>query len=82
MMNRVGIVGKPREGKVITLTKALVPWLEARGREPVVEEALVHAIQGFTGFPREEIPKRIDLLVVLGGDGTLLSAVRMISFIR
>jgi len=78
-MTRIGIVGKYREEKVIRLVKVMIGWLEERGMEPLVEDALVKSFEESKGVPREEIPKSADLLVVLGGDGTLLSAVRLIS---
>jgi len=56
-----------------------VKWLKVRGIEPVVEESLARSLGRIKGYPGEEIPERVDILVVLGGDGTLLSAARMIS---
>lgn len=78
-MMRVGIFGMPHMKKVIALTEGLVKWLERKGIEPVVEESLGRFLEGNEGYPREEISERVDILVVLGGDGTLLSAARMIS---
>jgi NAD+ kinase len=45
----------------------------------VVEASLARSLGKIDGFPGEEISKRVDVLVVLGGDGTLLGAARMIS---
>jgi NAD+ kinase len=78
-MFRIGIIGKYREERVIAIVKLLIKWLEDRGIEYFVEEALVQSFDQLKGIPREEIPKKADLLVVLGGDGTLLSAVRLVS---
>jgi len=44
-----------------------------------VEEELAVCSGLLVGCPRQELPSRIDLLVVLGGDGTLLSAARLLA---
>jgi NAD+ kinase len=71
----VGII--PRIGKddAVSLCRELVAWLSQRGLE-----ALVEAQPGVLGCPTAvgtEIAARADLLVVLGGDGTLLHAARL-----
>jgi NAD+ kinase len=53
----------------------LAGWLEARAIEPVFEThtaALVGLPPGRPTSSRDELPKACDLVVVLGGDGTLI----------
>jgi NAD+ kinase len=57
----------------------LISWLKAREREIVLETdtaALVGAQA--VGVPKSEVPHMVDLIVVLGGDGTLLSVARVV----
>jgi len=75
----VGIVGKKRMGKVVQTACELFHWLEARGVECVLEEDLATASEMIPRAPREELARGVDLLVVLGGDGTLLSAARLVA---
>jgi len=53
----------------------LATWLKERAVAPIFERdtaALAGGTDGET-FTREELPTHVDLIVVLGGDGTLLS---------
>jgi NAD+ kinase len=72
---RVGLIAKPRSERATTLVPELVAWLTQRGVAVTLdEEAAVYA--GTSGVSRAETAAAADLLVVLGGDGTLLSAAR------
>ncbi len=79
MFARVGIVIKPHRPEAREVLKQLIPWLKARDREVVldVETASLAGAEG-TGLAKADIPKAADLVVVLGGDGTLLSVARLI----
>jgi NAD+ kinase len=60
---RVGIVAKERLPGAADVVAELRAWLRQRGVEAVDDRQSA----------RDEIPKQVDLVVVLGGDGTLLS---------
>jgi NAD+ kinase len=62
-VQRVGIVVKERLVGAREVVSQLSQWLRARGVEPVDE----------TQCSRDQIPNAVDVVVVLGGDGTLLS---------
>jgi len=71
---RVGIVAKQGLAASEHLTR-LTAWLRERGLAAVFETdtaSLAGAARDAT-FSREELPSKVDLIVVLGGDGTLLS---------
>jgi NAD+ kinase len=71
---RVGLVAKPGLEHIGTAVRAIAAWLEARGVHPVLE-ARTAAQAGIAadGAPdREALPRFVDLVIVLGGDGTLL----------
>jgi NAD+ kinase len=62
-IQRVGIVVKERLVGSREVVSQLAGWLRARGVEPLDE----------TQLSRDQIPNAVDVVVVLGGDGTLLS---------
>jgi NAD+ kinase len=70
---RVGFVIKPHAPGVEILLNELTAHLEAAGLVCVLEKAAAEKIGLSRGLNREEIPEKTDLIVVLGGDGTLLS---------
>jgi NAD+ kinase len=76
VINRIGIVVKPNKPEAITLAKELVEWLGRRNIEVYLDVSVASAINHSNSCPREKISHWVDLLIVLGGDGTLLSAVR------
>jgi NAD+ kinase len=71
---RVGIVAKQGLAASEHLTR-LIDWLCARRVAPVFETdtAALAGIPREGTFSREDLPLHVDLIVVLGGDGTLLS---------
>jgi NAD+ kinase len=76
MIARVGIVAKRGLTAAVPHLARVVEWLKGRGVEPVLENdtaALVGESLGAQSADRDELPTRVDLVVVLGGDGTLLS---------
>lgn len=55
----------------------LITWLEQRRIVPLVEAHFARHL-GRSGVTSEEIPDLADMAVVLGGDGTLISAARLL----
>ncbi len=76
MIQVVGIVAKYGEEKAETLMRRTIPWLESRGMEVLVE-ARFGAAGGRVAL-KAEMAERADLIIVLGGDGTLLSIARLV----
>ncbi len=75
-MTRVGIVAKSHLREATPHLTAIESWLAARGHEAVFETAtaaLMPAAAGRQVADKPALVARVDLLVVLGGDGTLLS---------
>jgi NAD+ kinase len=79
LFKRIGIVAKPHRPEAREVVDRLISWLKARDRE-IVLEADTAALVGAqaTGVPKSEVPHMVDLIVVLGGDGTLLSVARVV----
>jgi NAD+ kinase len=77
-VKRVGIIAKPHKPEARTVLQELLPWLEARGVEPVLDVDTA-ALAGMpAGQRKSDLPGLVDLLLVLGGDGTLLSVARLV----
>jgi len=74
--SRFGIVIKPNKPDAIRLAKEVIEWLGKREVQVYVDQAVAPAIHHPHSCPRSEISQWVDFLIVLGGDGTLLSAVR------
>ncbi len=75
----VGIIARPRRDDIARVVPPLIAWLRARDVTVVCDSEVGDCIGNLAGetLQREEIPVRSDLLIVLGGDGTLLSAARI-----
>lgn len=81
MIRTVGIISKPRKEDLALVVPPLLDWLRKRGFEACCDPEMAQAIGQAAGRgadPREEVAARADLLVVLGGDGTLLHAARLL----
>jgi NAD+ kinase len=61
------------------LLEDLVPWVRQQGHIPVVTTEDQIAPAGAEIVPEEELGAVVDLLVALGGDGTMLRAARLVS---
>jgi len=51
----------------------LIRYFDTRGIESVLEDVAAMKLQRKDGVPRENVPEKVDLVIVIGGDGTLLS---------
>lgn len=76
----VGIVSKPNKPEVAQILPELSRWLRDHGYTFIVDpETSVHA-PGVESMPRAEMATRdLEFVIVLGGDGTLLSAARAVA---
>lgn len=77
MIPRIGIVHKHNQPQAVRIITELLPWLQDRHVQVVLEQDDSFAGQRVRLSPREAIPGQVDVLVVFGGDGTLLSAARL-----
>jgi len=71
------IVSRPDRPEVCQFVPGLLSWLREHGYKVVVDVETSKCAAGQEVVPRSEMGSRpLDLMVVLGGDGTLLSAAR------
>lgn len=77
LIRSVGVCLKPNQPHLAAMVRDLQAWLGERGIEVVLGKQAATA----TGSPatvRSEVAEKVDLMVVLGGDGTLLAVARAI----
>jgi len=72
----VGLIAKPRSDRGATLVPELIAWLEARRITVYLDEGAAGYAGRSPALSRDQVAGQSQLLVVLGGDGTLLSAAR------
>ena len=78
-MNRIGISIKPNDARACALLCELHSWLVERDCRVFVDRKLETCVGCATGcerLPVAEMPDQVELMIVLGGDGTLLHAAR------
>src|SRR3954464_13404257 len=73
-ITRVGLAAKRGLTAASPVLVELSSWLEQRGVTPVFDEdtARLAGIRAARSISREALPRECDLVVVLGGDGTLI----------
>ena len=75
----VGIFAKPNAPAAIRLVPELLSWLDGRGITARLDDVAAAYAGSAHGLPRPQVPDNCELAIVLGGDGTLLSAARAVA---
>jgi len=74
----IGILSRPRRAQLSVVVPPLLEWLKSRGLSVTFDEETAAALtNGAKGQPRELVADSSQLLLVLGGDGTMLAAARL-----
>jgi len=82
-VSAIGVIARPDLAEAAPALRELVRWLRQRGVKVVLEERTAALADGsasgdWTLAPGREVAAQVDAVVVLGGDGTLLAASRLI----
>ncbi len=77
-MKKIGIICKPGRPEPPDILRDLLPWLRQLGHETFVDSETA-AVLNMKGFSRHEIASSVDVVFVLGGDGTMLSVSRLVA---
>ncbi len=76
------MVAKPHSPDTGKVLSQLIPWLEKQDKEvfidPDTAEAMKKGERPAKVYRKSEIPSLADAIIVLGGDGTLLSVARLV----
>ena len=76
----VGIISKPNKPELSGIVPPLVEWLRKHDYKIIGDLETAPHSPGLDVVPRDQISSRsLDLVIVLGGDGTLISAARAVA---
>jgi len=76
-IERVGFVIKPHAPNIVQILGDLTAFFAQKGIDCILEDVAALKLQIKDGVPREQVPKIVDMVLVLGGDGTLLSVAHL-----
>jgi len=72
------LISRPDQPTVARVLPELLQWLSEHGYRVIIDEPTSRYVSGPEVVPRAQMGSRaLDLVIVLGGDGTLLSAARV-----
>ncbi len=75
----VGVILKKQDARVRNVVRDVIPWLRSRGVEVFLDQtSMDQCPAGAHLAPPEKLAQQVDTVIVLGGDGTLLHAARLI----
>lgn len=77
-VSAVGIISKPGVERAAEAIPALLRWLSERGVAARCDTETAGYAGDVEGMSRSDVPEGVQLVIVLGGDGTLLSAARAV----
>jgi NAD+ kinase len=83
-MKRIGIIAKQNKPEAAPIVRRLVEWLQPKKIEVYIEEDMGEGFHPPLAGPhlnsmkRDDIPTQVEMIIVLGGDGTLLSVARLV----
>ncbi|MCM2357940.1 MAG: NAD(+)/NADH kinase [Geobacteraceae bacterium] len=77
-MKKIAVFAKFHDPRCQGVADELIKWLAQRGFTPLVEAHLARHLNYPEGAESDDIPGLADLIVVLGGDGTLISVARLV----
>lgn len=72
MIKKIGILARPCTEGIKSIMEEVVQWAKGKGME-IFFDLEAGKILGIEGENREELPRKSDLIIAFGGDGTILS---------
>jgi NAD+ kinase len=77
--SRIGLVLHPRR-EPTSVAEKIVRWAKSHGSELLVDAKDVHRCpEGVRGVTEDQLVEEVEALVSLGGDGTMLGALRLVA---
>ncbi len=75
---RIGIVAKTTNKDSVPVISEIVNWLSSKGADVLLDTEVARFIGSDKGVPKTKLADQIDIMLVLGGDGTFISAARLV----
>lgn len=82
MFKQIGLLGRPRHSGVVETLQRLIAFLQQQGLGIVLEQSTAELVPEYTDLHvcrRHELGALSDLVVVVGGDGSMLNAARVLA---
>ncbi|HUE55307.1 MAG TPA: NAD(+)/NADH kinase [Candidatus Udaeobacter sp.] len=77
-LQTIGIISRPRRANLAAVVPPLLKWLEGHGIQAVYDEETAASLTDASkGRTRQSVADAAQLLLVLGGDGTLLASAQL-----
>ena len=77
-MKKFGMVVKISNPKAVKIAGEIAAWLTGKGVECYGEETLATVVDNIKSIDHDELGSKIDAMLVLGGDGTMLLGARLL----
>ncbi|HSF66545.1 MAG TPA: NAD(+)/NADH kinase [Nitrospiraceae bacterium] len=77
MSKSVGILTKPKLPEHTGMLRDVVNWLRTRNIDVILDTTSAALLGERGGFQKTQLASKADVLLVLGGDGTMLNAARL-----
>jgi NAD+ kinase len=77
-VKNIGIFAKINDPRCRGVAGELIQWLQSNDLNPLIEKNLANGLERPDGIEGSLIPPLADMVVVLGGDGTLISVARKV----
>jgi NAD+ kinase len=75
-VKKIGVFCKPKAPSANDILNKLIPWLRKKNYHIFLDTGTAAIINEASSHKKREISQQADLLIVLGGDGTLLGVAR------
>src|SRR5262249_59397265 len=83
-VKRLGVVAKTDRDEAGSMLLEVLRWCEGHALEVCLDKETAGLVPeaSLAVVPKPELPSQVDALLVLGGDGTLLSVARVVGDLR
>jgi len=78
-MKKIGVIAKPHHTHAVKkVLDELLPWLTRHDKDVILDTDTANIAGVVSPHPKSKVPSLVEMVIVLGGDGTLLSVSRLV----